>query len=162
MPVILILIGAVILVAALRNTQGDLATALETDLPGFFKWFLAVAVVGGLGFVPGMKVPSRWLLALVLVVIFLVNYVNVYKGFTSLVTSPPQPSTATQTPAQAYVASPTNPQISQAEITGTSANAGNINAAGQVTTVTSPLGAFDPAAYLTAFEAGVGGFGGIV
>ena len=162
MPFILVLIGGVLVVAAFRNTQGNLATALEADVPGFFEWFLALAVIGGLGFVPGLKVPSRMLLALVLVVLVVTNYTRIFSGFSTLATSPPQAGTgpASQpSPAAAYVANPANPQITSAEISGTST--GNINAASQTATVTSPLGAFDPAAYLTAFEAGVGGFGGI-
>ena len=161
MPFVLLIVGAILILTAYRNTYGDLATALETDVPGFAKWALALAVVGGLGWVPGMQTISRWLLALVIVAIVLSNK-NWQTFFTNVqtISSLPAASTASATPAAAYVASPTNPQITQADVSGTSST-GNINAANVAATVTSPLGAYDPAAYLTAFEQGIGGFGGI-
>jgi hypothetical protein len=153
-PFILILIGAVLLIAALRNTQGDLATAIETDAPGFFKWALAIMAVGALGWVPGMRTISRWLLALVLVVLVLRNYSKLFAGFKSLSQTTPVASNAPTTPAQAYVANPNAPNITTAQITGTS---GNINAAAQPTTTKSPLGQFDPSSYLASVESGFGG-----
>lgn len=155
MAALLILIGAVLLIAAVRNTEGDLGNALVADVPGYLKWALAIIAVGALGWVPGMRTISRWLLALVLVVIFLKNYTALFQGFTNLET-PPAPSQASASPAAAYVASPTTP-ITQAEITGTST--GNINAAGVAPTTTPS--ALNPSAYLTAFELGTIGFGGL-
>jgi hypothetical protein len=155
MPFLLILIGAVLIVAAYRNTYGQLATALETDVPAFATWGLAIVAVGALGWIPGMRQVSRWLLALVLVVIVLRNYQALLNGVAGL-KSTPAASAAAPSPASAYVANPTNPQITQADVSGSS----NINAV-QTATMTSPFGAFDPAAFMTAFEQGVGGFGGV-
>jgi hypothetical protein len=159
-PFVLLLIGAVALVAAMRNTQGDLATALETDVPAFGKWGLAIVGVGALGWVEGMRTISRGLVALVLLVLVLVNYKALFAGFQGATTIA-QPTTPAPTPAAAYVANPTSPNITQANVSGTGSSAGgNVNAmAGPQ--VSNPFGAFDPAAYLTAFEQGVGGFGGI-
>jgi hypothetical protein len=156
MAALLILIGAVLLVSAVRNTEGDLGNALVQDVPGFLKWALAIIAVAALGWVPGMRTISRWLLALVLLVIVLKNATRLFQGFTSLET-PPAPSQAAASPAAAYVANPANPQITQAEITGTS----NINAASVAPTVTNPTGAFNPQALLAAFEQGTIGFGGV-
>jgi hypothetical protein len=158
MPFLLVLIGAVLLLAAVRNTAGDLGNALAQDVPGYLKWALAIVAVGALGWVPGMRTVSRWLLALVLVVVVLKNYANLFAGFKAL-KNPPPPSQAAASPASAYVANPNAPAITQGDISGT--NTGNINAAGVAPTVASPLGALDPAAYLTAFESGIGGFGGV-
>lgn len=162
MPFILLLIGAVIIIAAFNNTQGDLATELETDVPAFLKWALAIVGVGAIGWIPGMQTISRWLLALVLVVLVLKNYQGILSGFQSLggsaATAPVQ-TAANPTPASAYIANPNNPQVTQAQISGTS---GNVNAAGQPAQIAaSPFGAFDPHQFLAAFEAGFGGFGGI-
>lgn len=157
MAALLILIGAVLLVSAVRNTEGDLGNALVQDVPGYLKWALAIVAVGALGWVPGMRTISRYLLALVLVVIVLKNYAALFKGFTSLET-PPAPSQAATSPASAYVANPAAPNITQAEITGTS---GSINAANVAPTVSNPQGAFNPQAFLAAFEAGTIGFGGV-
>jgi hypothetical protein len=153
MPAVLIVIGIVLAVVAVRNTQGDLATALETDIPGFFKWGLAIGVVGGAGYVPGLQTISRWLLALILLVIVLTNYTKFFAGFTNLVQSPPTGGTAAATPSAAYAANPSNPQITQADVTGTTS--GNVNAV--QTATASPLGQFDPQTLLTNFESNAPG-----
>jgi hypothetical protein len=158
-PFVLLLIGAVALVAAMRNTQGDLATALETDVPAFGKWGLAIVGVGALGWVEGMRTISRGLVALVLVVLVLVNYKALFAGFQGATTIA-QPTTPAPTPAAAYVANPTSPNITQANVSGTGSAAGNVNAF-VTPQVISPFGAFDPAAFLSQFEQGIGGFGGI-
>lgn len=159
MPVVLLLFGAIIAVAAFNNAQGTLATELEQDFPPFIKWLLAVGGVGAIGFIPGMQTLSRWLLALIFTVVFLKNYSAILQGFQALGGASTATTTqASATPASAYTANPTNPQITTAEITGT----GNINAAGQQPQIAaSPYSVFDPHQYLAAFEAGFGGFGGV-
>ena len=159
MPFFLIFLGAILIITAYRNTYGQLATDLEQDAAGFFPWALAIVAVGALQWIPGMTTIARWLLALVLVVIVLKNFTNVQKAVASLGTLP-APQTGSITPAQAYINNPANPQITQAEITGQVAGNANVNANATAMT-SSPIGAFDPAAFLTAFEAGVGGFGGV-
>jgi hypothetical protein len=177
MPFILIFIGAILIVAAFNNTQGDLATALEADVPPFLKWGLAVGAIGGLGWVPGLATLSRWLLALVFTVIVLKNYQQIISGFQALggAGGSTAAAAANPAPAAAYIANPNAPQFTQASISGTtagtasgsSAQAGNINAAagGTTTVASSPFGAvgggFDPQFYLAAFELGFGGFGGV-
>lgn len=99
MPFLLILIGAVLFVSALQNTQTQLASALEQDIPGFTKWALAVVLIGALGWIPGFRTISRWLLALVLIVIVVKNYQGVISGLTNVV---PQQATAAPTPAAQY------------------------------------------------------------
>lgn len=81
MPFILIVIGAILIIAAFNGTHTDLARHLEQDIPGFFKWLIAIVAIAALGFVPGLRTPSRYLLALVLMVIFLVNYQRIIDGF---------------------------------------------------------------------------------
>lgn len=108
MPFILVLIGVVILVAALRNTHGDLGNALQADLPGFTKWALAISIIGGMGFVPGIQQPSRWLLALVLFVLVLKNYVTLMAGLSNAF-NPPTAQAPSPTPAAAAAANPSAP-----------------------------------------------------
>jgi hypothetical protein len=81
MGLIALLIGIVIIVAAVRNSQGALFTALETDVPKFVVWAAAIIAVGTIGAVPGLKPASRYLLALVVVVIIVNNYAKLVKGF---------------------------------------------------------------------------------
>lgn len=171
MPFILLLVGAVFIVAAYNDAQGTLISELETDIPPFLKWALAIVGVGAIGWIPGMQTIGRWLLALVLVVLFLSNYSQIIAGFQAMTGAEgAQANAPGVSPAQAYAQNPTNPQITTAEVTGTgqvsgtassSAQAVNINANAQPAMVTSPYGAFDPSNFLQGFEAGFGGFGGI-
>jgi hypothetical protein len=156
MPFLLILIGALLIVSAYRNTAGTLAADLEQDVPGFAVWALAIGAIGALGWIPGMQTISRWLLALVLVVIVLRNYQGFLSNVKSLGTLP-TPTTAPASPASAYVAAPSNPQITAADVSGTAAS--NVNTT-QAASTSSPLGSLDPSAYLSSFESQAG-FGGI-
>jgi hypothetical protein len=119
MPFVLAIIGAILIIAAVRNSHGQLATALEQDVPGFAKWAAALFGVAALGWIPGMQGISRMLLALVVVVLVLNNWRNVLSGFTSLA-SPPQATAVPATPAAVYATSTGNPQnISPAIATNT-------------------------------------------
>ena len=146
MPFLVLLIGAILIIAAWRNTHGQLFSALGQDVPGFLKWALAVVAIGMLGYVPGLKPISRMLLALVIVVIVLTNYEQLFKGFTSLASSTPSSTTgeaevATQYAQAAGTAAPTT------VATNTSTSSTNVAA----NTTSNP---FDPQSYLAEFEHG--------
>jgi type III secretory pathway component EscV len=81
LPFLAILIGAILIVVGFQGTQAQLATALETDIPKFFKWAVAVAAIMGLGYVPGLEKISRWLIGLVALVVVLKNYQAIIQGF---------------------------------------------------------------------------------
>ena len=166
MPFLLVLIGAVLIVAAYRNTAGQLGSELQHDVSGFGVWGLAVIAVAGLQWVPGAKVPARWLLALVLLVIVLRNYQAALAGFSGLAQAVPA-STAAATPASQYVASANSPGIASANISG-GGSVGAPSAGGLANAnsfmlphVAQMTGAYDPAAFLTQYEQGMGGFGGV-
>lgn len=93
MILIALLIGVILIVAAIRNSQGSLFSALATDVPGFVVWAAAIFAVGAIGFVPGLKPISRGLLALVLVVLILRNYQQILAGFKNAWTNPPAAGT---------------------------------------------------------------------
>jgi len=108
MPFVLVIVGAILVVTAFNNSHGSLGQALQTDLPGYFKWGAAIAAILGLGYVPGLKTASRWLLALVLLVIVLKNYSGIFAGFTSFAKSGPAATDAgpdIATPSAAFSAS---------------------------------------------------------
>lgn len=106
MPFIVVLVGALIAIAAFNNAHQDLGHALQTDVPAYFKWAIAIAAILGLGYIPGMKVPSRWLIALVALVVVLTNYQTILAGFTQFASSSPGPVGAgSPDPTSAYVAS---------------------------------------------------------
>jgi hypothetical protein len=109
MPFLIILVGITLALVAYNDTQDQLATNLEQDLPGFFKWGAAVLAIAGLGFIPGFQRFSRMLLALVIVVIVLKNYSQIISSFENLASSVPSESavskTTPTTPSAAYSAS---------------------------------------------------------
>lgn len=82
MIIVLVLIAVLLIVAAMRDTQGDLFAALREDIAGFGAWGTALVALGLLGFVPGIKPVSRALLALVIVVLFVNNYQTIVNGIT--------------------------------------------------------------------------------
>ena len=88
MILIALAIGAVLIVAAIRNSQADLFTALGQDVPPFVVWAAAIFAIGAVGYIPGLKPASRGLLALVILVIVLTNYQAILSGFQSAWQSP--------------------------------------------------------------------------
>ena len=80
MVLIALLVGALLIVAAFRGTQGTLFGALGQDVPPFTVWAAAIVLVGALGYVPGLKPVSRGLLALIFVVIVLKGYSAIISG----------------------------------------------------------------------------------
>jgi hypothetical protein len=76
MPYALLIIGAVLLVAGIRNTYGDLWTLVEGDFTrqnGYLTWVAAIAVVGAIGYIPKLKPLSVAFMTLLLVVLVLSN-----------------------------------------------------------------------------------------
>jgi hypothetical protein len=81
MPFALLIFGAVLLISAARGTttQGPnggpgLFTLLEGDFTGqnnFIYWFLAILVIGAVGYIPKLKPVSVAFLTLVIMVLFL-------------------------------------------------------------------------------------------
>lgn len=76
MPYALILMGAVLLVAGVRNTYPDLWKLVQNDFTaqgGFLSWVAAIAVVGGMGYIPKLKPLSIAFMTLLLIVLVLSN-----------------------------------------------------------------------------------------
>ena len=81
MPLFFLVVGAGLIVVAIRNKTSDLVKLLQADFTGsgnFGIWIVAVAAIGALGTIPGMKTVSNGLLVLVVLGILLSN-----KGFFS-------------------------------------------------------------------------------
>lgn len=174
MAFLLILIGAILIVTAYRSTMGDLATALEQDVPGFFVWGAAIGAILALGYIPALRTPSRALLVLLAVVIVLTQYQKIAAGISSFRqaagSSPSGSPTPTPTTGYATSGGPAAPP-SQASITGTSSSspsssgtgaAGATGAAGtpQAPSPTQALANFDPSAFVQSFTQSIG-FGGM-
>lgn len=80
MPFALLLIGVWLLIAGVRNTAGPssqpgtLFALLHGDFTGpdnFVYWFIAIILIGSIGYIPKLKSLSTAFLVLVLVVLFL-------------------------------------------------------------------------------------------
>jgi hypothetical protein len=162
MPFAVLVIGAIILIAAFNNSFSDLATELEQDLPGFFKWMLAIVVILGIGYAPGMKVPSRWIMGLVALVIVLTQWSKFQAAFTSATQGSGSGSTVgagAPDPTAAYVASggtsgtPTASEIAGASSTASGATAPTQLASAAATLAANPL---NPNSYI-GLAAGFGG-----
>lgn len=73
MPFVLIIVGVFVFVSAIRGTYTQLAKLLVGDLTGqgsFLYWFVAILVVGAIGYVePMKKLSDAFLLLLVMVLI---------------------------------------------------------------------------------------------
>ncbi|PWT78032.1 MAG: hypothetical protein C5B60_01755 [Chloroflexi bacterium] len=188
MPIALILIGAILIVVAFRDTMGQLAKELQADVPGYFIWIVAIAAILGLGYIPALKTPSRWLLALVALVIVLTNYKQILAGFQQFAASGGQPTgTVAPDPATAYATGnlPTQAQVSgtagsgpQTAAAQTSAGllggilggngsalggiaSGAASSAAQAATVPIVANYADPLSYVGALSSSIG-FGGLL
>jgi type IV secretory pathway VirB2 component (pilin) len=74
MPFVFLVVGIVFVASGVRGTSQDLLNLLTNDLKGpnnFIYWVLAIAAIGGLGYVADLRSFSRALLALVLIVLIL-------------------------------------------------------------------------------------------
>jgi hypothetical protein len=72
----LILLGILLLDTGFKGTQRELAQQLTNDLvgeQGFIGWIAAFGAIGALGYIPVLEKPSRYFIALMLVVIVLRN-----------------------------------------------------------------------------------------
>jgi hypothetical protein len=74
MPWLFAVSGVVFILAGIRGKSGELVTLLEeefTGKPNFIWWVLAILSIGALGYVDALRVFSRALLGLVLLVLIL-------------------------------------------------------------------------------------------
>lgn len=82
MPFALLIVGIILVVAAIRNTVSDnttsgakgLTTLVQGDFTGqnnFIYWMVAILVIGALGYIDSLKTFSRTMLVLILVALFL-------------------------------------------------------------------------------------------
>jgi hypothetical protein len=76
MPFVMLIVGVLLIVAGVRNTQGTLFTLLKSDFSGqgsFIPWIVAIAAIGGLGYIKPIRPITTAFLALVILVMFLSN-----------------------------------------------------------------------------------------
>lgn len=100
MPFVLLIIGELLVVTGIQGTQGEFYSLLEGDFTGnnsFIYWLLAIALIGGLGYVPGFKTFSNTFLLLILIVLVLrQNPSTVFNNLTGALKTSTQPPTDNQ------------------------------------------------------------------
>lgn len=76
MPFVLIVIGVILLVTAIQGTTGQLGSMLRQDVfpgggKGYLYWFVAIFLIGAIGYEPKLRPISRGLLVLVVLVLLI-------------------------------------------------------------------------------------------
>lgn len=82
----LILIGLLLTIAGVRNRHDELFALVQGDFTGpnsFIFWLAAIAIIGGLGYIPEMKGLSNAFLALVLIVLVLNQGTGIFDRITA-------------------------------------------------------------------------------
>ena len=97
MAYVLVALGLMLTIAGVRDKQGDLFELIQGDFTGpnsFIYWLFAVAIIGGIGYVPGFKDFSRAFLGLLLLVFILNQGTGLFdrlKAGLTETTAPAQP-----------------------------------------------------------------------
>ncbi len=84
MPFVLIIIGVVLLIAAVRDKQQVLFYLLAHDFTGdnnFIYWFISILIIGAIGYIPKLKPVSDGFLILVILVLFLRKGTGFFDAF---------------------------------------------------------------------------------
>lgn len=74
MPFALLIVGAVLLASAVKNTQGELFDLVSKDFTGennFFFWMVSILAIGAVGYIPKLKGLSTAFVTLVVIVLVL-------------------------------------------------------------------------------------------
>ena len=132
MAFVLLIIGAVLLTAAVRDTQDSLFSLAQGEFTGtnnFIYWFAAIFLIGAIGYIPKLKPISVGFLTLVIIVLALKagNPSNTGGGFFAELTAA---LNTTTTAAPAPASSAPGVPASTATTVGSVSNVGNILAMG--------------------------------
>jgi hypothetical protein len=131
MPFVLIIVGVFVFVSAIRGTYTQLAKLLVGDLTGqgsFLYWFVAILVVGAIGYVEPMKKLSDAFL-LLLVMVLIIGHKGFFAQFNSALQQISQNNTqATTVAPTSVVAAISQPNLTLANTSalfGTSTQLGS-------------------------------------
>lgn len=90
MPIALLVLGGLLLTSAIKGTEHELGAAVVKDFTGsgsFLIWIAAIGIIGGIGYIPYMEKPSRYMLALILVVMCFSDQ-GFFSQFTAAISNP--------------------------------------------------------------------------
>jgi hypothetical protein len=143
MPIFLMLAGIALIVVAYQGTYSKLFAQLTSDFAGgssgtggcaesYIYWVAAIGLLGTLGYIPDFQIPSRLLLALIIVALFLDNN-GFWAEFTQAIGSPTAPSVTTDPtlqgpiPVQITVTGASNPTGAVTSLGGQGGGTGGSN-----------------------------------
>lgn len=89
MPFLLTIVGLIMVVTGVKDTQSQLSAQLVKDFTGsgnFIYWILALFAIGSIGYAPALEKFSRVFMALCLLSLFLANG-GFFQQFTSAIQS---------------------------------------------------------------------------
>ncbi len=90
MPFALTTVGLFMVVLGFQDTYKQAGTLIAGDFTGknnFIYFFVAIMVLGGIGYIKGLETFSRALMALIIVVLFLANKGGVFTEASSALSS---------------------------------------------------------------------------
>lgn len=92
MPLLFLVVGLVLIVTVIRGTVGTFASQLKADASGgYLKWVAAIIIIGAMGYATPLKEPSRYLLALLALVVFITSGSGFIDAFVSELNNPGSP-----------------------------------------------------------------------
>jgi hypothetical protein len=107
MGLLFVVVGVILIVSAIRNTTGSLATHISQDFnSGFLAWLGAILLIGMVGYLPKMQTISRLFLALVVLVLFLKQGTGFFESFLQQIKNAPA-AQPIPPPAPANIPDPT-------------------------------------------------------
>src|SRR5882672_3183004 len=98
MPFSFVFVGLIMIVSGLKGTQGALGSQIVKDFTGdrnFLYWFLAIGLIGSVGYVESLRSISRTFLVLIIVSMILKNggvFAKLQEAITKGPLSPPKPA----------------------------------------------------------------------
>ena len=91
MPFVLLILGMLFLVVAIRGTQGTFFTLLKSEFVGnnsFVVWGAALVILGLVAYIRPIRPAIQALMGLILLVIFLANKGGVFSQFNNAIRNP--------------------------------------------------------------------------
>lgn len=97
MPFVLLALGILFIVVAVKGTQGDFYALLKSEFVGtnsFIPWIAAIVILGLAGYIKPIRPITHAFLVLVILVMILANGGKVFGQFNKAIANPVAPSGA--------------------------------------------------------------------
>lgn len=117
MPFVLLLLGLLFLVVAVRGTQTDFFSLVKSEFTGtnnFLVWVLAIVILGMIGYLKPIRPVAHAMIGLVILVMIIANK-GIFANFNQAIRNPaatPAATTGTGATAPAGTTAPAQPAAS--------------------------------------------------